>query len=112
MLLQKNNLLNINFNIKISLPSPIYEIQNKAINLIATKKFNTNFYRKYENIFKWSIKNPGDFWSSIWDFSEIKGIKNNKKIKRSKIFYKNKFLPNSKLNFAENLLSKMDKIKL
>ena len=42
MLLQKNNLLNINFNIKISLPSPIYEIQNKAINLIATKKFNTN----------------------------------------------------------------------
>ena len=74
--------------------------------LFLSKKFNTNFYRKYENIFKWSIKNPGNFWSSIWDFSEIKGIKNNKKIKRSKIFYKNKFLPNSKLNFAENLLSK------
>ena len=71
-----------------------------------SKKFNRRFYRNYENILKWSIKNPGNFWSSIWDFSEIKGLKGKIKIKISKIFYKNIFLPNSKLNFAENLLSK------
>ncbi|MDA9223082.1 acetoacetate--CoA ligase [Candidatus Pelagibacter sp.] len=71
-----------------------------------SKKFKKKFNQKYENILKWSIKNPGDFWSSIWDFSEIKGFKSKIKIKKSKIFYKNKFLPNSKLNFAENLLSK------
>jgi acetoacetyl-CoA synthetase len=71
-----------------------------------SKKFKKNFNQKYENILKWSIKNPGDFWSSIWDFSEIKGFKSKSKIKKSKIFYKNKFLPNSKLNFAENLLCK------
>ncbi|MDC1463986.1 acetoacetate--CoA ligase [Alphaproteobacteria bacterium] len=76
-----------------------------------SKKFKKNFNQKYENILKWSIKNPGDFWSSIWDFSEIKGFKSKIKIKKSKIFYKNKFLPNSKLNFAENLLSKVNKDK-
>jgi acetoacetyl-CoA synthetase len=76
-----------------------------------SKKFKQNFNQKYENILKWSIKNPGNFWSSIWDFSKIKGFKSKLKIKKSKIFYKNKFLPNSKLNFAENLLSKNNKDK-
>ena len=76
-----------------------------------SKKFNKKFNQKYESILKWSIKNPGDFWSSIWDFSEVKGFKSKIKIKKSKIFYKNKFLPNSKLNFAENLLPKNNKDK-
>ncbi|MDC1483165.1 acetoacetate--CoA ligase [Pelagibacteraceae bacterium] len=76
-----------------------------------SKKFNKKFNQKYESILKWSIENPGNFWSSIWDFSKIKGFKSKIKIKKSKIFYKNKFLPNSKLNFAENLLSKNNKDK-
>ena len=76
-----------------------------------SKKFKKKFNQKYESILKWSIKNPGDFWSSIWDFSEVKGFKSKIKIKKSKIFYKNKFLPNSKLNFAENLLPKNNKDK-
>ena len=71
-----------------------------------SKKFNIKFNGKYENILRWSIKYSGNFWSSIWEFSEIKGLKREKKIQKSKIFYKNIFLPNSKLNFAENLLSK------
>ena len=71
-----------------------------------SKKFNINFNTNYQKILDWSIKNSPDFWSSFWDFSKIKGIKSSKKIKKSKIFYKNLFLPHSKLNFAENLLSK------
>ena len=35
------------------------------------KKFNKNF----EKIHNWTIKNPQNFWSSIWDYSKIKGIK-------------------------------------
>ena len=54
----------------------------------------------------WSIKNYPDFWNFFWDFSKIKGLKSKKKIKKSKIFYKNLFLPGSKLNFGENLLPK------
>ena len=76
-----------------------------------SKEFNKKFNQKYESILKWSIKNPGNFWSSIWDFCEIIGFKSKKKIQKSKIFYKNRFLPNSKLNFAENLLSKNNKDK-
>ena len=76
-----------------------------------SKKFNKKFNKKYENILKWSIKNSGNFWSSIWDFSKIKGLKGKAKIKKSKVFYKNVFLPDSKLNYAENLLSKNNKDK-
>ena len=71
-----------------------------------SKKFNKKFNKKYANLLNWSIKNPGKFWSSVWDFCEVKGIKSNSEIKRSKKFYKNIFLPNSSLNFAQNLLSK------
>ena len=71
-----------------------------------SKKFNKNFNGNYQKILNWSIKNSPEFWSTFWNFSKIKGIKGDKKIKKSRIFYKNKFLPKSKLNFAENLLSK------
>ena len=76
-----------------------------------SKHFKKKFYQRYENILKWSIKNPGNFWSSIWDFSEVKGFKSQLKIKKSKVFYKNTFLSNSKLNFSENLLSKNNEDK-
>jgi len=76
-----------------------------------SKKFNVKFNGKYEDILKWSIKNTGSFWSSIWNFSKIKGLKSKTEIQKSKIFYKNIFLPNSRLNFAENLLSKNNKDK-
>ena len=71
-----------------------------------SKKFNKNFSGDYQKLLNWSIKNSPEFWSSFWDFAKIKGIKSDKKIRKSKIFYKNLFLPNSKLNFGENLLSK------
>ncbi len=77
-----------------------------------SNKFNKKFNNKYEDILNWSIKNTGNFWSSIWDFSKIKGLKDRIQIKKSKIFYKNIFLPNSKLNFAENLLSKNNQDKV
>ena len=71
-----------------------------------SKKFNKKFNKNFEKLLHWSIKNSSQFWSSFWDFSEIKGTKGKKQIKKSKIFFKNLFLPNSKLNFGENLLTK------
>ena len=71
-----------------------------------SKKLNTKFRINFDKIHKWSVKNVEDFWDFFWDFSKIKGVKGKNKIKKSKIFFKNLFLPNSKLNFAENLLSK------
>ncbi|WP_440907864.1 acetoacetate--CoA ligase [Candidatus Pelagibacter sp.] len=76
-----------------------------------SKRFNKNFNENFKKIHDWSVKNQGDFWSSVWDFSKVKGIKSNTKVKKSKKFYKNTFLPNSRLNFCENLLSKNTKEK-
>ncbi len=76
-----------------------------------SKRYNKHFKVNFEKIHNWSVKNQGNFWSSVWDFSKIKGIKSNTKVKKSKKFFKNIFLPNSKLNFSENLLSKNTKEK-
>ena len=71
-----------------------------------SKKTKLKFKENYEKILDWSIKDSSKFWSLFWDFTKIKGIKGHRKIKKSKIFHKNLFLPGSKLNFGENLLPK------
>ena len=75
-----------------------------------SKKYNLNIKQNYSKILKWTINNPNKFWSSIWDFARVKGIKKEKSY-LSKVLFKSKFLINSKLNFAENLLSKNDNTK-
>ncbi len=74
-------------------------------------KYHLNFKSNYDKIFNWSIKYKGNFWDSIWDFCKVKGLKGKNKIKNSKIFYKNLFLTDYKLNFAENILVKSDNSK-
>ena len=86
-------------------------IVKKNSNLFAfenyiSKKLKINFNKNYKKLLNWSIKNSPEFWSRFWDFSKIKGNKSNKNFRKSKTFYKNLFLPGSRLNFGENLLSK------
>ena len=73
-------------------------------------KFNYKPKKNYTKLFNWTIENPKLFWSSIWEFSNIKGIKNDK-FHFPKEIFKSKFLVKSKLNYAENLLSKNDNSK-
>ena len=75
-----------------------------------SKKFNYKINKNYSKLLKWSINNLDLFWSSVWDFTNVKGKKIDKFI-HSKEFIKNKFFVKSKLNFAENLLSKNDNSK-
>ena len=82
-----------------------------AFEKFVSKKLKKKFYNNYNKIHKWSVKSSQDFWSIFWDFSKIKGVKSKQKIQKSKTFYKNIFLPKSKLNFGENLLSKNNKDK-
>ena len=62
--------------------------------------------KKFKNIWEWSVKNPEKFWSKFWDYSKIIGDKGNEIIRYNKIFNQVKFFPNSKLNYAENILKK------
>ncbi len=86
-------------------------IVKRSSNLFAfenyiSKELKIKFNGNYKNLLNWSIKNSPEFWSRFWDFSKIKGTKSKKKFRKSKTFYKNIFLPGSKLNFGENLLAK------
>ena len=74
------------------------------------KNYNYKISKKFQKLLKWSIDNPVNFWSSIWDFTKVRGQKN-LKFKLTKDLINSRFLVNSKLNFAENLLSKNDNSK-
>ena len=93
---------------KLWQPSLIFKRNSNlfAFENYISKKLKIKFNRNYKNLLNWSIKNSPEFWSRFWDFSKIIGTKSNKKFRKSKTFYKNIFLPGSKLNFGENLLSK------
>ncbi len=92
-------------NSKTKLKSNLFAFENFLAN-----KFNYKPEKNYKKLLNWTIKNPKLFWTSIWEFSNIKGIKNNK-FHFPKEIIKSKFLVKSKLNYAENLLSKSDTTK-
>ena len=67
-------------------------------------KIKSNY--NFKNLWKWSVDQPEEFWSKFWDYSKIIGDKGKEIIKYNKIFNKTKFFPDSKLNYAENILKK------
>ncbi len=69
-------------------------------------KSNYNF----KTLWKWSVDHPEEFWSKFWDYSKIIGVKGKEIIRFDKIFNKNKFFPDSKLNYTENILKKRSSV--
>jgi len=52
----------------------------KESNLFRYEKFLEKNYKykpskKFKKLLKWSIDNYKDFWSSVWDFTGVKGEK-------------------------------------
>ena len=70
------------------------------------KNFKINTGINFNKIWKWSVDNPEIFWKSIWDFTKVKGHLGNNILQESDIFYNNKYFPDTKLSYAENLLNK------
>ncbi len=70
------------------------------------KKYKFNSKNDFNKIWKWSVDNPKFFWKSVWNFTKIKGNLGSVVLKKSDIFFKNKFFPDAKLNYAQNLLKK------
>jgi len=70
------------------------------------KNFKIDPQNDFNKLWRWSIDNPKFFWKSIWDFTRVKGKLGKILFKESNIFYKNQFFPDTKLNYAENLLRK------
>ena len=75
------------------------------------KKYKVSSGNDFNKIWKWSVDNPKIFWKSIWDFTKVKGDLGNTLLKESNIFYKNRFFPDARLNYAKNLLKKNNEKK-
>ena len=69
-------------------------------------KFKIDIKEDFNEIWEWSVENPINFWKSIWDFTKVKGNLGKTYLEESNIFYKNKFFPDTQINYAENLLKK------
>ena len=70
------------------------------------KNYKVNLHNNFNKIWKWSVDNPSDFWKSIWDFTKVKGVLGNTLLKKSHVFIKNQFFPDSKLKYDETILKK------
>jgi acetoacetyl-CoA synthetase len=71
-----------------------------------SKFINFKSDKNFKNLWEWSVKNPEKFWSEFWDYSKVIGDKGKEIIKKNKIFNRVKFFPDSKINYAENILKK------
>ena len=59
----------------------------------------------YWGLHKWSIDNPGEFWSRAWDDLGLIGHKGSINFQAANRFIDSKFFPNGAINVAENLLA-------
>ena len=71
-----------------------------------SKFVNFDSNHNFRSLWEWSIKNQEEFWSKFWDYSKIIGDKGKEVIRKNKIFNETKFFPDSKINYAENILKK------
>ena len=94
--------------------SQIWKIKDKKLNNtnlflyseFIKKKYKIEIENDFNKVWKWSVENPRYFWKSIWDFTGVKGKLGKVFLKDSETFFKNKFFPDAKLNYAENILKK------
>ena len=88
-------------NIKDSNMFSLYEtaFQKKLSN---ADEFN------YHLLHKWSLDNVEEFWSLVWDESNIIGTKGTNIINNYNDLIKSTFFPEGYLNFSENLLAGKD----
>ena len=75
-----------------------------AIEKLQTEKgFDT-----YAALHRWSVKNPGEFWSRAWDDNHVIGVKGATPYVQGTDFISSRFFPEARLNVAENLLAHGD----
>ena len=62
-------------------------------------------FADYEDLHRYSVNAPAEFWSSLWDFSQVIGEKGDPPyLADAGQMPGARFFPNAQLNFAENLL--------
>ncbi|MCH7880855.1 MAG: acetoacetate--CoA ligase [Proteobacteria bacterium] len=70
---------------------------------------NQNFdlsLSQYDDLYRWSIDEKENFWSTLWDFCGVIGDKGERILIDGDDIEKAQWFPDANLNFAENLLRK------
>ena len=66
-------------------------------------------FRDYRTLHDWSVKQPEEFWISVWDFCGILAATRGKRVlERLSAVPGTRFFPDARLNFARNLLHRRD----
>jgi acetoacetyl-CoA synthetase len=55
-------------------------------------------------LWAWSVEDPGSFWRAVWDWTGVVGDPGRRDVARAEEFWRWQFLPDARLNVAENLL--------
>lgn len=66
----------------------------------------------YWGLHKWSVENPGEFWSRAWDDLGLVGEKGAINYQSADRFIDAKFFPSASINVAENLLAHGDGVAI
>ena len=66
-------------------------------------------FADYASLHRWSVEEPEAFWAAVWDFCEVIGERSSERV----LVYPERmpgarWFPDSRLNFAENLLRRSD----
>jgi len=64
------------------------------------------FHNGLNDLHRWSVESPDQFWSQVWDFSHVIGEKGTRAVVPSTL-PASEFFPDATLSLAENLLTKM-----
>ena len=59
----------------------------------------------YDTLWQWSVDNPAEFWSELWDWHGIIGDKASIEITNRDQMPGAKFFPQARVNYAENMLA-------
>jgi len=62
----------------------------------------------YAALHRWSVENPADFWSQVWDFCAVQGEKGNRVLVGGDRMPGAQWFPDARLNYAQNLLRRRD----
>ena len=94
----------------------LWEPSGERISHANISKFITYINNKYsqeianyQELWTWSVENNYDFWNAIFDFCDIIYREKGARVcNGEQEFWKHRYFPDAKLNFAENLLWKRE----
>lgn len=82
------------------------EIDSYAKFVKAEKGFD--WANDYHQLWLWSVQEKGSFWSSLWDWHEVIGVKGERLLINADQMPGARFFPDASLNYAQNMLADAD----